>query len=221
VKIKRWLKALLGVGAKTVVAGLQIGGGPVGGVVADILADKLGFDKNDPSFENQVLRATQSAEGRRRIMLAELEIKSRKQELFSQYELSILEASVRNFAQVQQTARTEIQSGDKYISHTRPMIIRRLFVVASIMIISLIVAVIADGFTDSWIMTNCFKIDKKEFEKSFESCLTFVDKRDSYSVRLTKSYADNWQWLSLLMGIFVSYFTGRTYERSKGVQARD
>lgn len=221
-RVSRFVKSLFKIGATTVAAGLKGGlAGPVGAVVGGVLADKLGIDVNDPNFEKRVIKAAQTAEGRQRIMLAELEIKSSKIKLFSELELAELNASVRTFEQAQQSYRTELQTGDKYISRTRPMIIRRLFVLVVVMVLALIGAVVFDSLTDSLLMAECFKDDIKKNKEVFTSCLEFIDERDSYATRLTTAYADNWQWLSLLFSIFGLYYGGRTYERRFNVQAKD
>lgn len=213
-RVSRYLKPLLKIGAKTVVAGLSTGGGPIGAIVGSVLADKLNIDRNDPKFKEKVAKAALTEEGRRKIMLAELELQSKKATLFNTLELKQLEVVERNFAQVQKTARTELLTKDKYISHTRPFIVRQLFKLAALMVFSMIGALVADLITDSILMNECLAL---KTEEDLKICLAFIDTRESYSTKISTMYEENWLWLSPLFGIFVAYFTGRTYEKYKGV----
>lgn len=220
-RVKRWLKPLFKMGATTIAAGLNGGlAGPMGRIVGSVLARNLGIDQTDPGFEKKVARYAQTSEGRERILLAEKELQARKNELFSQLEVKELEASVRYFTEAQQSYRVELKTGDKYITRTRPMIVRRLFMLAVVMVLSLIGAVIMDGSMDDQLLTQCFALEKTQPE-NFKECLKFIEDREPYAKQITNAYSENWQWLSLLFSILGLYFGGRSFERRFNVQAKD
>ena len=205
------------IGATTLMAGLKIGGGSIGSLAADTLGEIFNLDKSASDFTEKVMSRLDTPEGRRKALEADYNFKLKSQQQLNEHELAILNAEVLLYTQSQESYRAELEysksTGDKFVSHTRPMIIRDLFKLAKVMVYSLISAAILDVITDWVLMARCTEAEVE----IVEGCWQFIKDRTSFSVRISLMYKDNWIWLSPLFGVFMTWFGGRTWEKKLGI----
>lgn len=216
---KSVIKGLGKIGATAIMAGLKIGGGSIGSLAADALSEALGISKESENFTERVTEAMGTQAGRLKILQADYNFKISSQRLLNEHELAVLNAEVARYEQSQLSYRAELDygkhTGDTFVTHTRPLIIRQLFKLAKVMVYSLISAFILDVITDWVLMKKCTEAGVEVII----GCWDFIKDRQSFSVRLSIMYKDNWVWLSPLFGVFMTWFGGRTWEKGKGVES--
>lgn len=220
---KDTIKKLAKAGATTIAAGLNLGlGGGVGKIAGSMLSKALNVEEKSSAIAEKLESMLGSEEGRAQLKKMDLDFKLNMEAKLNERELSELNAEIRFFEEAQLSYRAELdygaKTGDTFVSHTRPLIIRQLFKLAKVMVYSLISAFVLDVITDWILIRQCglltwTPVDYDSNVTSLGQCMQFVKDRVSFSVRISVMYKDNWVWLSPLFGIFMTWFGGRTWEK--------
>lgn len=92
---KKIIKGLGEVGAKTLVAGLSIGGGPVGALAGSVLGEVFDIDENDKEFTQKVEARLGTEEGQLLAKEAEYRFRLQSQAQLNERDIALLDKAVK------------------------------------------------------------------------------------------------------------------------------